>query len=157
MCPLTLIFITCYRSHQSDKLQRPAHSATKTFQAIRIFVNNELNELHNGLEIAWHLLKPGGVCVAMSFHSLEDRIIKRLFHGINMDAKFNMTLNEQASRNFGKYHSQKDIENVVNKKWEPVTKKIIVPDDDEVITNPRARSAKLRAARKIVYVQDNKG
>ena len=106
--------------------------------------------MHNGVEIAWHLLKPGGVCVAMSFHSLEDRIIKRHFHGISMDDKFNTSLNEQAARNFGKYHPQRDIEKLVNKKWEPLTKKVIVPGDDEVIKNPRARSAKLRAARKVV-------
>ena len=121
--------------------------ATKTFQAIRIFVNNELNELHNALEVAWHLLKPGGICVALSFHSLEDRIIKRHFHGIDMDADFNMSLNHQA-RNFGKFHQKKEILRLTEGKWDPFSKRILVPSEEEVTMNPRARSAKLRAARK---------
>ena len=116
--------------------------------AIRIFVNNELNELYNALEIAWHLLKPGGICVALSFHSLEDRIIKRHFHGIDMDIDFNMSLNRQA-RNFGKLSSKKDILKLVEGRWDPFSKKVMVPSDEEVLMNPRARSAKLRAARKI--------
>lgn len=54
-----------------DKLSRPTHVATKTFQAIRIFVNNELNELNRGIEVAHSVLKPGGKVVILTFHSLE--------------------------------------------------------------------------------------
>ena len=117
--------------------------------AIRIFVNNELNELYNALEIAWHLLKPDGISVALSFHSLEDRIIKRHFHGIDMDTDFNLSLNHQA-RNFGKMSSKERIEKLVEGRWDPLSKKVIVPSEEEVLMNPRARSAKLRAARKSV-------
>ena len=53
------------RFYHRDALQQPAHVATKTFMALRIFVNNELNELHNGLELANQLLTPGGVCAAI--------------------------------------------------------------------------------------------
>lgn len=110
-------------------------------------MNNELNELHNGVEIAWHLLKPGGICVAIAFHSLEDRIIKRHFHGIYMDEKMNLSVTQRA-RNFGKYHPRTAIEKIIKNKWEPLTKKITVPEESEIGANPRARSAKLRAARK---------
>ena len=58
------------RFYHRDALQRPTHVATKTFMALRIFVNNELNELHNGLELANQLLTPGGVCAAIAFSSL---------------------------------------------------------------------------------------
>jgi len=54
-----------------DKLARPSHVATKTFQALRIFVNNELNELNRGLEIAYDILNDNGVLVVLTFHSLE--------------------------------------------------------------------------------------
>jgi 16S rRNA C1402 N4-methylase RsmH len=54
-----------------DKLSRPTHVATKTFQAIRIFVNNEMNELNRGVELAHEFLKPDGTLVTLTFHSLE--------------------------------------------------------------------------------------
>ena len=81
-----------------DAMQRPTHPATKTFMALRIFVNNELNELHNGLELAHQLLTPGGACAAIAFSSLEDRIIKRQFHGIDMNEKLNMTIKHKVRR-----------------------------------------------------------
>ena len=118
--------------------------ATKTFQAIRIFVNNELNELHNGLEIAYNLLKPGGICVGISFHSLEDRIIKRHFHSIDIDAKENMSVADQK-----RILTKKEMEVYMKKKWEPVSRAIETPREEEVEVNPRSRSAKLRAALKI--------
>jgi len=57
-----------------DKLARPTHVATKTFQAIRIFVNNEMNELNRGVEVAHEFLKTNGSLIALTFHSLEVRI-----------------------------------------------------------------------------------
>lgn len=65
----------CKCVHYGDK-----HPATRTFQAIRIFVNHELHELQNFLQISNKLLKPGGIIVIISFHSLEDRIVKRFFN-----------------------------------------------------------------------------
>lgn len=119
---------------RSDKLDRPASVATKTFQALRIFVNDELNELYAGLQLAHAYLRPGGCCVVISFHSLEDRIVKQCFNG----------------------GSVRDADNVVSKsmrfecRWQPLLQnKVLLPSDVEVESNPRARSAKLRAAVKI--------
>jgi len=131
-----------------DKLGRPAHSATKTFQALRIFVNNELNELHAGLQMAHRLLLPGGLCVAISFHSLEDRIVKRHFHSINMDAKANMSVVDRF-RDPLVTHSADFIQQLMKTNWEPVSRSIVTPTEAEISANPRARSAKLRAAWKL--------
>ncbi|MCD6541120.1 16S rRNA (cytosine(1402)-N(4))-methyltransferase RsmH [Candidatus Bipolaricaulota bacterium] len=95
------------------------HPATRTFQALRIAVNDELNALREGLLAAIKVLRPGGVVVAISFHSLEDRIVKRTFR-------------------------QRWIAGEV----EILTKKPLTPTAEEVEKNPRSRSAKLRAARK---------
>jgi len=59
------------KERRLDKLSRPTHVATKTFQAIRIFVNNEMNELNRGIEIAEEYLRPNGTLVVLTFHSLE--------------------------------------------------------------------------------------
>ncbi len=96
------------------------HPATRTFQALRIAVNDELNALREGLMAAIRCLRPGGVVVVISFHSLEDRIVKHTFR-------------------------QRWIADEV----EILTKKPITPRPEEVKENPRARSAKLRAARKL--------
>ena len=93
------------------------HPATRTFQAIRIVVNRELDEIRDLLEAAPGLLKPSGRLVVISFHSLEDRIAKD-------------SLREGA---------QKGI-------WEILTKKPVIAGEEEVERNPRSRSAKLRAA-----------
>ena len=90
------------------------HPATRTFQALRIFVNEELAELAEGLHAAEQVLKPGGRLVVVTFHSLEDRIAKSFLAAA---ATFRV-----------------------------LTKRPIVPDEAEVAANPRARSAKLRAA-----------
>ncbi len=93
------------------------HPATRTFQALRIAVNDELGNLRAGLEAGFRRLAPGGVMAVISFHSLEDRIVKRFFR------------------------SKADLGEA-----EPF--KLIRPTAEEVEENPRARSAKLRAARK---------
>ncbi|XP_025085043.1 probable methyltransferase-like protein 15 homolog [Pomacea canaliculata] len=135
-------------NYKQDKLQRHAHPATRTFQALRIFVNNELNELHNGLELASHYLRPGGCCVVISFHSLEDRVVKRHFHGIEMDNMINMSIG-QHYRNSIITQSKNKIDQLLAKKWRPLSKKVLAPTEEEVKANPRARSAKLRAAIKV--------
>jgi len=93
------------------------HPATRTFQALRIHVNHELDEIKALLEAAPKLLKPSGRLVVIDFHSLEDRILKD-------------SLRDGA---------QKGI-------WTVLTKKPVTPGEEEVDRNPRARSAKLRAA-----------
>ncbi len=101
--------------------QRRIHPATRTFQALRIFVNRELDDLRALLGAAPRILKPGGRVVVISFHSLEDRIVKDAFReGAN------------------KY-----------KYFRVLTKKPVVASEEEQDRNPRARSAKLRAAEKV--------
>jgi len=95
------------------------HPATKTFQALRIAVNDELGALKDGLESAWNALRPGGRIVVITFHSIEDRIVKQLFVGWEKSG--------EGTR---------------------ITKKPIVPGKTELESNPRARSAKLRAIEK---------
>lgn len=129
---------------RKDRLQRPAHVATKTFQALRIFVNDELNELHAGLRAARAALRPGGRFCAITFHSLEDRLVKRFLQGDDLS-------------NLDQYHfsPRKHVnrkEKVVDENndggsayWFPLRRKVITPEKDDVIENPRGRSAKLRA------------
>lgn len=86
------------------------HPATRIFQALRIFINDELNELCIGLELAEFLLKPGGYLVVLSFHSLEDRLIKWAFH---YDCK-HLSLSKylsQRSLNFQCTNKRKEYEN----------------------------------------------
>jgi 16S rRNA (cytosine1402-N4)-methyltransferase len=107
------------------------HPATRTFQGLRIFVNQELDELHLALSAAEAVLKPGGRLVVVSFHSLEDRIVKNFF-------------NERAKAGGGSRHHPETAQRPPS--FAILTKRPVVAGDDEVATNPRARSAKLRAA-----------
>ncbi|XP_032862737.2 12S rRNA N4-methylcytidine (m4C) methyltransferase isoform X1 [Tyto alba] len=137
---------------RKDLLQRPTHVATKTFQGLRIFVNDELHELLIGLETAEKFLKPGGRLVALSFHSLEDRIIKRFLHGIDMTEKYNLSSRQkirQALKNCTKDDGQEFPSGKSNSKWAFIQKKVLTPQGKDVQTNPRGRSAKLRAAIKL--------
>jgi 16S rRNA (cytosine1402-N4)-methyltransferase len=95
------------------------HPATRTFQALRIRVNNELGEIQSLLKSAGSLLKPGGRLVLISFHSLEDRLVKDAFR-----------------------------ESARTKEFEVLTKKPVLASDEEQMRNPRSRSAKMRAAEK---------
>jgi 16S rRNA (cytosine1402-N4)-methyltransferase len=107
------------------------HPATRTFQALRIFVNEELAELAHGLAAAERVLKPGGRLVVVSFHSLEDRIVKNF-------------LSERARA--PAYSRHQPEMTVVPPTFRLLTRKPETPDDAEIAANPRARSAKLRAA-----------
>jgi 16S rRNA (cytosine1402-N4)-methyltransferase len=107
------------------------HPATRTFQALRIFVNQELDELHLALSAAEGMLKPGGRLVVVSFHSLEDRIVKNF-------------LVERAKAGGGSRHLPVIAQAAPS--FQILTKRPVTPDDDEISANPRARSAKLRAA-----------
>lgn len=105
----------------SGLLHRPGqreriHPATRVFQALRIAVNDELDALHDGLDMAVDRLREAGRVVVISFHSLEDRIVKHKFRD--------------------------------DERLEVITRKPVVPDETEMERNPRARSAKLRAAQR---------
>jgi 16S rRNA (cytosine1402-N4)-methyltransferase len=107
------------------------HPATRTFQALRLFVNDELAQLAGGLAAAERILAPGGRLVVVSFHSLEDRIVKTFL----------------ASRSGGERGSRHLPERAAAvPTFEPITRRPVVASDAEVAANPRARSAKLRAA-----------
>lgn len=105
----------------------------KVYQALRIEVNGELDALEEMLEQAFEVLKPGGRLVVITYHSLEDRIVKNFFKSGNVEGKV-----------------EKDaIYGHVTKDFELINRKVIVPSDEEVERNPRARSAKLRIAERI--------
>jgi len=103
-----------------NQAERRIHPATRTFQALRIFVNRELDDLRDLLKAAPQLLKPGGRVVIISFHSLEDRIVKDAFR-----------------------------EGVKLGQYGVLTKKPVTASEEEIDRNPRSRSAKLRAAERI--------
>ncbi|XP_078587893.1 12S rRNA N(4)-cytidine methyltransferase METTL15-like isoform X1 [Branchiostoma floridae x Branchiostoma japonicum] len=131
-----------------DKLNRAVHPATKTFQALRIFVNDELNELYQGLQAARYFLKPGGRAIVITFHSLEDRVAKRYFQGVNMRQHGRMNI--QQRKREGDLLKEEGLPEVEmhgpRKEWTVLTGKVMRPHWAEVMENPRARSAKLRAA-----------
>lgn len=108
------------------------HPATRTFQALRIAVNAELDQLARFLGAFADLLNPGGRCVIISFHSLEDRLVKNAFRDLTWTSSLPRHLAEQEGER---------VEPVV----ELLTRKAVFASDEEVARNPRARSARLRA------------
>lgn len=104
----------------------------KVFQAVRIEVNDEMGALKEFLSNAYDCLNDNGRLVILSYHSLEDRLVKSLFR------------EETETEDF-----QQLVMGVRNKKWNLITRKAVVPDEEEIGVNPRARSAKLRVAEKI--------
>lgn len=111
-----------------------SHPATRSFQAIRIAVNTEFQELAEGLQAAERALKPGGRLAVVTFHSLEDRIVKRFFQ-----------IASGTESNANRYAPAKAD---TTARFEMITRKAVAPDEDELAENPRARSAKLRVARR---------
>ncbi len=109
------------------------HPATRCFQAVRIFVNNELGDLAAGLDAAIRQLRPGGRLVVISFHSLEDRLVKRTFREAVRPGKVRRNIPEHPD-------------------WSPSLKligKAVRPSEQEISANPRARSAIMRVAEKL--------
>jgi 16S rRNA (cytosine1402-N4)-methyltransferase len=117
------------------------HPATRCFQAIRIFVNNEMGDLASGLEQAIRQLRPGGRLVVISFHSLEDRLVKRTFREAVRPGKVRRNIPDHPD-------------------WLPKLKligKAVRPSEQEISVNPRARSAIMRVAEKIISSNSNQG
>jgi 16S rRNA (cytosine1402-N4)-methyltransferase len=110
--------------------QGEIHPATRTFQALRIAVNDELRELATALHAAERLLRPGGALVVVSFHSLEDRIVKQFFAG-------------RSGRTVGSRHAPVQH---LPATFGTIGKQPVLPEDSEAAQNPRARSARLRWA-----------
>ncbi len=111
----------------------PKHPATRTFQALRIYVNDELGELLGALQAGEALLKPGGRLVVVTFHSLEDRIVKKFFAA-------RCGKHSQGSR----HHPPENIQ-LSPPSFQFVNRRPVSPNKTETQVNPRARSAKLRA------------
>ncbi len=110
--------------------------ATRTFQAIRIYINQELTDLEGGLRAAFHCLKPGGLLAVISFHSLEDRIVKQFMQGLSkVSVPRGLPLTEK--------QMPKPLAELLGR---------IKPSEEEVKENPRARSAILRVMRKMKSV-----
>jgi len=107
------------------------HVATKVFQALRIFVNKEISELIYGLINAAKILKPGGIILVVTFHSLEDKIVKFFFKSLSE--------NQSISRYMPKTNEKDKLFKLINKKP-------IIPSNEEIKKNPPSRSAKLRYA-----------
>ena len=119
----------------NPRLRRRTHPATRVFQALRIAVNEELEALQAGLAAALDLLRPGGRLVVLSYHSLEDRIVKRFFQaerrGCVCPPRLPVCICGQ------------------NPRLRLVTSPSLTPTEAEIAINPRARSARLRAAERL--------
>ena len=110
-------------------------SATRSFQALRIYVNQEMAEIEDALEAAQELLKPDGILVVVTFHSLEDRLVKRFI--AERGGKV-----ARPSRHLPEADE-------VPVYFSVITRKPLLPTEHEITHNPRSRSAKLRAARRL--------
>jgi 16S rRNA (cytosine1402-N4)-methyltransferase len=114
-----------------------AHPATRSFQALRIAVNDEYGALWQGLMAAERVLKPGGLLAVVTFHSIEDRMVKRFFqsHGAK-------------KTRVNRYAREEAVE--TDAPFEILTRKAVGPNADELAQNPRSRSSKLRVGRRTV-------
>ena len=124
------------RSKPLKELNKAGHPAKQIFQAIRIEVNNELNVLKKALEDVINSLNVDGRVCVITFHSLEDRIVKNLFK------KYSVV----EGNRINDFRKAKDIEEA---NFIEVNKKVIVPSEEEIINNPRSKSAKLRILKRV--------
>ncbi|MBQ3142346.1 MAG: 16S rRNA (cytosine(1402)-N(4))-methyltransferase RsmH [Bacilli bacterium] len=131
----TLELVEIIKNSVPEKYKRETHPARKVFQAIRIEVNNELGILESSIKKAFELLKPGGRICVITFHSLEDRIIKKVFNELSKDSDLAKNLPY--------------VPEEMKRKGISITKKPIVPSEKELKENNRSRSAKLRVIEKV--------
>jgi 16S rRNA (cytosine1402-N4)-methyltransferase len=131
----------------SNAVRQPLGYAARSFQAIRIYVNDELSELRKGLFMAEKYLKPGGVCCVVSFHSLEDRLTKRFFKACSLGRS--TSLDESGFKD--------DCANfeAAGPPSFDVLAKVITPSRQEIKSNSRSISAKLRWARRTCHAPLN--
>ena len=122
------------------KYYTKTNPATKVFQALRIFVNNEISELTRGLKESANIISQNGVILTVSFHSLEDKICKFFFNHLSKQDKVSRYLPEKK---------------LTKMSFSLITKKPIVPSSQELKLNPPSRSAKLRAIKKIDIYENN--
>ncbi|XP_068671692.1 ribosomal RNA small subunit methyltransferase H-like [Montipora foliosa] len=127
------IVTAAVRNIRTDRFSRQLHPAARTFQALRILVNDELNELQYALKTAHKLLRPGGRLVVISFHALEDSIVRHFFKETLSEVSYLRSRTKVAGK-------------AKTSSWLPLHKKVIYPTEEEVYLNPRSRSARLRAA-----------
>ena len=111
--------------------EREKKELAKVFQALRIEVNQEMEALKEMLYAATEALRPGGRLVVITYHSLEDRMVKNIMKTGNVEGR-----------------AEQDFYGNVQTPFRLVNNKVIVPDDEEIARNPRSRSAKLRIAEK---------
>ena len=121
---------------KKNQLKNKIHPATKTFQAIRIYVNDELSELKTSLEKTLKILNKDGLILVVSFQSLEDRIVKDFF-------------NHNSGKRWRSSRHYPELPDKLATQLKIITKKPILPSASEILENPRSRSAKLRVAQKI--------
>ena len=134
----TLELVEIIKSVKKPSKKKLINPATKTFQAIRIYVNNEIEELKNGLISAINILRKNGRLIVISFHSLEDRVVKNFF-------------NRYSGKIYNKsrYLPQPEPNNTIRPNLKVITKKVVKPMKEEIELNYYSRSAKLRVAEKI--------
>ena len=130
---LSEVVESCFNGYERRKMKK--HPATRTFQALRIYVNGEIEVLEKGLDFAIDALAKKGRMVVISYHSLEDRVVKEKFvleskNCICPPEQMICTCNHKA-------------------KIKRITKKVVKPTEDEIARNPRSRSAKMRVAEKL--------
>ena len=121
---------------KKNQLKNKIHPATKTFQAIRIYVNDELSELKTSLEKTLKILNKDGLILVVSFQSLEDRIVKDFF-------------NHNSGKRWRSSRHYPELPDKLATQLKIITKKPILPSASEILENPRSRSAKLLVAQKI--------
>jgi 16S rRNA (cytosine1402-N4)-methyltransferase len=122
--------VAIIKKSKKREFKKKINIATKTFQAIRIFVNKEISELIEGLIHATKLLKTGGTIIIVSFHSIEDKIIKFFFNNYSKNKS-------KGSRYYPDLDGEKNL-------FENYKNKVIKPNEEEINLNNRSRSAKLR-------------
>lgn len=121
----------------SPRAGRKAHPATKVFQALRIAVNDEIGSLKRGLEAALQILKPGGRLAVITFHSLEDRVVKNFGRALSLDYVVAGAVDVP------------ELRQPATPKMRWVNRKAILPAPEELEENPRSRSAQLRVMEKL--------